>query len=57
MLLSSDTPVGLSKSMRLGLIGFGEALQQLQPNLMLVLGDRYEIFSAVAAALSVFSFV
>jgi GDP/UDP-N,N'-diacetylbacillosamine 2-epimerase (hydrolysing) len=51
MLLSSDTPVGLSKSMGLGLIGFGEALQQLQPDLMLVLGDKYEIFSAVAAAL------
>jgi GDP/UDP-N,N'-diacetylbacillosamine 2-epimerase (hydrolysing) len=52
MLLSSDTPVGLAKSMGLGLIGFGEVLQQLQPDLMLVLGDRFEIFSAVTAALS-----
>lgn len=51
MLLSSDTPVGLAKSMGLGLIGFGEALQRLRPDLMLVLGDRFEIFSAVAAAL------
>lgn len=51
MLLSSDSPVGLAKSMGLGLIGFGEALQQLQPDLMLVLGDRFEIFSAVAAAM------
>ncbi len=51
MLLSSDTAVGLAKSMGLGLIGFGEALQQLQPDLMLVLGDRFEIFSAAAAAL------
>jgi GDP/UDP-N,N'-diacetylbacillosamine 2-epimerase (hydrolysing) len=51
MLLSSDTPTGLSKSMGLGMIGFGEALQQLQPDLMLVLGDRFEIFSAVAAAM------
>lgn len=51
MLLSSDTPSGVAKSMGLGLIGFGEALQQLQPDLMLVLGDRYEIFVAVAAAL------
>lgn len=50
MLLSSDTPVGLAKSMGLGLIGFGDALQQLQPDLMLVLGDRFEVFSAVAAA-------
>ena len=51
MLLSSDTPTGLAKSIGLGLIGFGEALQQLQPDLMLVLGDRFEIFSAVSAAL------
>ncbi len=51
MLLSSDTPTGLAKSMGLGLIGFGDALQQLQPDVMLVLGDRFEIFSAVAAAL------
>ncbi len=50
MLLSSDTPSGLAKSMGLGLIGFGDALQQLQPDLMLVLGDRFEIFPAVAAA-------
>jgi GDP/UDP-N,N'-diacetylbacillosamine 2-epimerase (hydrolysing) len=51
MLLSSDTPMGVAKSMGLGLIGFGDALQQLRPDLVLVLGDRYEIFSAVAAAL------
>jgi GDP/UDP-N,N'-diacetylbacillosamine 2-epimerase (hydrolysing) len=51
MLLSSDTPSGLAKSMGLGLIGFGEVLQELQPDLLLVLGDRFEIFSAVAAAM------
>jgi GDP/UDP-N,N'-diacetylbacillosamine 2-epimerase (hydrolysing) len=51
MLLSSDTPTGLAKSMGLGLIGFGDALQQLQPDLMLVLGDRFEVFSAAAAAM------
>ena len=51
MLLSSDTSTGLAKSMGLGLIGFGEVLQQLQPDLLLVLGDRFEIFSAVAAAM------
>ena len=50
MQLESDTPVGIAKSMGLGLIGFGEALQQLQPDLMLVLGDRFEMLSAVAAA-------
>ncbi len=51
MLLSSDTPSGVAKSMGLGLIGFGDALQQLQPDIMLVLGDRFELFSAVAAAM------
>ena len=51
MLLSSDTPIGLAKSMGLGLIGFGDALAALKPDLMVVLGDRFEIFSAVAAAL------
>jgi GDP/UDP-N,N'-diacetylbacillosamine 2-epimerase (hydrolysing) len=51
ILLSSDTAVGVAKSMGLGLIGFGEALQQLQPDLLLVLGDRFEIFAAAAAAL------
>jgi GDP/UDP-N,N'-diacetylbacillosamine 2-epimerase (hydrolysing) len=51
MLLSSDSAVGVAKSMGLGLIGFGEALQQLQPELVLVLGDRFEILAAAAAAL------
>jgi GDP/UDP-N,N'-diacetylbacillosamine 2-epimerase (hydrolysing) len=51
MLLSSDTPTGLAKSMGLGLIGFGAALEELRPNLMLVLGDRFEIMAAVAAAM------
>ena len=51
MLLSSDTPAGITKSMGLGLMGFGEAIEQLKPDLMLVLGDRFEIFAADAAAM------
>ncbi len=51
MLTSSDTPVGIAKSMGLGLIGFADALNVLQPDLIVVLGDRFEIFSAVASAL------
>lgn len=51
MLTSSDTPVGISKSMGLGLIGFADALHELQPDLIVVLGDRFEIFAAVSAAL------
>jgi len=51
MLLSSDTAVGVTKSMGLGLIGFADALAELQPDLLLVLGDRYEVFAAAAAAM------
>ena len=51
MLLSSDTPVGITKSMGLGLCGFADALAELKPDMLLVLGDRYEIFSAAAAAM------
>ena len=51
MLTSSDTPVGIAKSMGLGMIGFADALHELQPDLILVLGDRFEIFAAVSAAL------
>jgi GDP/UDP-N,N'-diacetylbacillosamine 2-epimerase (hydrolysing) len=51
MLLSSDTAVGVTKSMGLGMIGFADALSELRPDLILVLGDRYEIFAAVAAAM------
>jgi GDP/UDP-N,N'-diacetylbacillosamine 2-epimerase (hydrolysing) len=51
MLTSSDTPVGIAKSMGLGLIGFADAFNDLKPDLILVLGDRFEILSAVSAAL------
>ena len=51
ILLSSDLPVAIAKSMGLGLIGFAEAFDQLRPDLIIVLGDRYEILSAVSAAL------
>lgn len=51
IVLSSDTPTGVSKSMGLGLIGFGEAFEQLRPDLLMLLGDRFEVLSAAAAAL------
>lgn len=51
MLTSSDTSVGIAKSMGLGLIGFADALTELNPDLIIVLGDRFEIFAAVSAAL------
>jgi GDP/UDP-N,N'-diacetylbacillosamine 2-epimerase (hydrolysing) len=51
MLLSSDTPVGVTKSMGLGMIGMADAFAELKPDLLLLLGDRYEAFSAAASAL------
>jgi GDP/UDP-N,N'-diacetylbacillosamine 2-epimerase (hydrolysing) len=51
MLLSSDSAVGIGKSVGLGVIGFAEAFEQLHPDLIIVLGDRFEILSAVTAAL------
>lgn len=51
MLTSSDTSVGIAKSIGLGLIGFADALSELKPDLIVVLGDRFEIFAAVSAAL------
>jgi GDP/UDP-N,N'-diacetylbacillosamine 2-epimerase (hydrolysing) len=49
--LSSDTELAISKSMGLGVIGFAGAFNELQPDLIVVLGDRFEIFSAVSAAM------
>ena len=51
MLLGSDTPVGLAKSLGLGVAGFADALDALKPELLVVLGDRFEILAAVCAAL------
>lgn len=50
-LLSADTSSAVAKSMGLGLIGFADAYAALQPDLLVVLGDRFEILSAVSAAL------
>ena len=50
MLLSSDTSLGITKSMGVAMIGFADALAELAPDMVLLLGDRYEIFSAAAAA-------
>lgn len=49
-LLSSDTSVGVSKTIALAISGFADALESLQPDLVVVLGDRTEILGAVIAA-------
>ena len=51
MLLSSDTPEGIAKSMGLGTIGFSQVFARERPDLLLVLGDRFEMHAAVVAAL------
>ena len=51
MLLASDTPGGIAKSVGLGVIGMSDALEQLRPDVVVVLGDRFEILAAVQACL------
>ena len=51
MLLSSDTSNATAKSVGLGMIGFADAYEDLRPDLIVVLGDRYEILAAVSTAL------
>lgn len=51
MLLSSDTPVGVTKSLGLGVIGLADALADLQPDILVLTGDRYEMLAAAQAGL------
>ena len=51
MLLSSDTAIGTSKSVGLALIGFADAFEDLRPDLIVILGDRYEMIAVASAAL------
>lgn len=51
MLLSSDTAEGIVKSMGLGTIGYADAFKTLQPDLLVILGDRYEMLAVASAAL------
>src|SRR3989337_2143361 len=48
MLLSSDTETAVATSMGLGMIGFAKSYERLRPDILLILGDRFEILSAVA---------
>lgn len=51
MLLSSDTAEGITKSMGLGMIGYADALKRLNPDLLVILGDRYEMLAVASTAL------
>lgn len=51
MLLASDTPEGIAASMGLGVIGFAHSFQRFRPDILVVLGDRFEMHAAALAAL------
>ncbi len=51
ILTISDSAIDIAKSIGLAVFGFAEAFDKLKPDLIVVLGDRFEIFSAVSAAL------
>ena len=51
MLLSSDTDSGTSKSIGLGILGFTDAFKILKPDMIVVLGDRFESYAASIAAM------
>jgi UDP-N-acetylglucosamine 2-epimerase (non-hydrolysing) len=51
MLLSSDTPAGVVKSMGVALIGLADAYHRLSPDFIVILGDRYEALAAAEAAM------
>ena len=51
MLLSSDSPVGVSKSIGLGIIGFADEFKRAGLDMLILLGDRYEALAAAVAAM------
>lgn len=51
IVLNSDSPVGVAKSHGLAVAGIAEALESLRPDVVAILGDRYEIHAAAVAAL------
>ena len=51
MLLSSDSPAGISKSIGLGVIGFADEFQRADLDMLILLGDRYEVLSAAICAM------
>lgn len=50
ILLSSDTPIGISKSMGLAMISFSESFARLRPDMIVILGDRFEMLAAATVA-------
>jgi UDP-N-acetylglucosamine 2-epimerase len=53
MLLAADSPAAISASMGLGGIGFAQVYDRVRPDLLLVLGDRFEMHAAAAGGCAV----
>jgi len=51
MIVSADTPSGISKSIGLGIIGYADALADVKPDIVLLLGDRFETFAMAIASM------
>ncbi len=51
MSMNDDSAIGILKSLSEGLVKFGHSYSELKPDLIVLLGDRYELFSAAVPAL------
>ena len=51
MLSHFDSEADVAASMGTGMVGFSQAYQRLKPDVLVVLGDRFEILAAAAAAI------
>ena len=50
-LSETDTEDAISKSIGVGIIGFSDVINELNPDLLIILGDRFEVFAAAVAAM------
>src|SRR5277367_361999 len=51
-LLSSDTDVGMAKTLGLAVLSLADLLGQMRPDLLLLIADRYEMLAPAAVALT-----
>lgn len=51
MPINTDSAVNVTKAMAVALIGFGECFERLQPHMVIILGDRYEMLMVATAAM------
>jgi UDP-N-acetylglucosamine 2-epimerase (non-hydrolysing)/GDP/UDP-N,N'-diacetylbacillosamine 2-epimerase (hydrolysing) len=51
-LLSSDSDVGMAKTLGVATLGFAEVLDRMRPDLLLLIADRYEMLAPASVALT-----